>query len=936
MLQVSSLEAELAALKEQMLQYTEAADRVSKDVEEVTERMSMVQESKIGHLIATHNQELAALRAELSEAESRHKEQLQSSLRDVEEAKRIAEAEGSKKAAKALESQMQEHTHNMKLLKENLADEKRREVDVTSKIEQMDAEVSSLKHLLSEEQQKSKRLAQDFQMQQEDGAKELGEALNTKEKEISNLEREMQDLQNTHSREMEELESATSAKESLLEAKIDSLLSKTRDLESVSTLASTSHDEVLQSKEREIMHQSQVIEDLQNKLQELHEVKEREIEEVKQSLLSEHEQFGSKVHREHETVLSALRDTTRKKAEETALLHEQDKKRLEEERKLGLDKLDRELADMSALKANLESSIEAMTTAKSKESKQYQDQLEETEKALEEMRLAQRKANEASDEVRAEIGSLESQRDQAQAEKLYAQEALKVASREVTSLKKTLETLENASSDSDKQYASAIQKMKDEADATSKMLEDQVKEHNSASAAHTQELKHIRASHSKEIKGLEKKNREALQTMRKTHDDLLAKFEKVEKEHPSTINVLKSEHADALDKQTKNIESLKTAYTKELTKLQSQIQGSDDLRRQHEKHLGSLRTKLEDSRAAQKMQETIVVDLKTQLEKQSEVLADVERQLREARALRSEEGSEKAREANTQVEKFGQLLADAQAKIAQDKEAIERLTKAVEEASEDSLNVVEAERLREELSELTEQHAAQISKLQEAASLGNDQREKERNHETEIRDGLMDELEKVKANLTANEEEAKKQQKVFDAQKQTAEELEEKLSTARMSEERIRIELQEALAEFEAFKAEAESAKASLEEPDEAVTDATNQMLETLQAAADAERELNATLKQRVHHAETAAEKHATRVRELESALKVTTAELNEMRTERRGVSEYTGSPAPVLRSSLWPVPDSSDSGDSRTAIVGEEQGSSIVGRVGFPFISTS
>ena len=935
MLQVSSLEAELAALKDQMLHYTEAADHVSKDVEDVTEKMSKEQESKIDQLIATHNQQLAALRAELNDVKSRHKEQLQSSLKDVEEAKRIAEAKGSKELAEARESQMQEHTRKMEILEEDLADKKRRGVDVVSKFEQMEAEVSSLKHLLSEEQQKSNRLAQDFRTQQERTAKELDEALNVKDKEISNLENEMQDLQNTYSREIEELESAASAKESLLEAEIDSLRRETRDLESISTSASTSHDEVLQSKEREIMHQRQVIEDLQNKLQQLHEVKEREIEEVKHSLISEHEQIESKVHREHETALSALRDTAREKAEERTLLHEQHKERLEEH-KLALDKLNKQLADMSTLKADLESSIEVLTTAKSKESRKYQDQLEKTEKALEEMRLAKRKANETLDKVRAEIGSLESERDHAQAENLSAHEALKVASRKVNSLEKTLETLGNASSDSDKQHASAFQKMKDEADVTSKMLEDKVREHSSSSEARAQELKHIRASHSKEIKGLEKKNQEALQTMQKAHDDLLAKFKKAEKEHLSTIDVLRLEHADALNRQAKTIESLKATHAEEVTKIQSQIQGYNDLEKQHEKDFGSLRVELEDSRAARKTQDNMVVKFRSQLEKQSDVLADVERQLREARALRGEKESEKAREASMQVERFGRLLADAQAKIAQDKEAIDKLTKAVEEASGDSLNVAEAERLRGEMSELTEQHAAQISKLQEAASLGNDQREKEKNHEIEIRHGLVDELEKLKVNVTANEEKVKKLQKVLDAHKQKAEELEEQLSTARTSEERIRTELQEALAEFETFKAETESAKASTKEPDEAVTDATDQMLEALQAAADAEREHNAALKERVHYAEIATEKHVTRVRELESALKVTTAELNEMRTERRGGSEYTGSPTPILRSSLWPAPDSSDSGDSKAAIVGEELGSSIVGRVGFPFTSTS
>ena len=971
--QISSLKAELAALKDQTLQHTEAAECVSKDVEGVSERMSREQALKINELVAIHDQELAALRAKLSDAESRQREQFESSLKDVEEAKRVAEAEGSEKVAEALEAQAQEHAQNMKLLEGKLADAKRRGVDTASRFERMESEVSSLMHLLDEERQKSDRLAQDLRMQQEIAVKELDEALNIKDKEISNLESEMQDLQATNSRELEELESAASAKESHLEAEIDMLRTKARDLESVTDSVSASHDDEVQSKDREIMHQSEVIEDLQNKIQQLHEVKEREIEEVKSGLISEHEHIISRLRREQDNALLTLRAENKDKGEEVALLHQQEKESLGEEHKLALNEAERRLADITALKSDLEKSVEATTVAKATAAKDYQQKLEKTEKTLKDTQLAQKKANEALDKVRADIGDLESERDQAEAEKLSVQETLKAASCEVTSLKKTLETLENASSDTDKRYSTTIQKMKDEADAASKLLEDKVKDHSSALEAHVQELLNMRDNHNKEIKGLEKKHSEALRTLQKTYDNLQARYEKAEAEHPNVINALKSEHADVLGKHAKELETLKTTYdnllakhekaekdhlsainslksehanalekhkkelgtlkttyAEEMTKIQSQIQGSDDLQKQHDKDIGSLRKEFEESTDAQKTHEAALADLQKQLEKQSKVLADTEQQLQETLTSRSEKDSEKASEAAKQMEELGRLLADAQAKAALDKEAIDKLTKAVEEASDNSLVVAEAERLREKMSELTEQHAAEISKLQEAASLGNDQREEERKHTAEIRDRLVTELEELKAEMTATNEKMEEQQQALVIYEQKVQETDEKLAAARSLGESLRSDLQNALAELNTAKVEAEKTNTSIREAAQADTSATNQMLEALRAATDAKHAQIAALEEQLRQAEETADKHATRVREVESALKVTTAELVEMRTERPRGSEYTGSPSPVLRSSLWPVPDTAGTGESKATMVGEELGSSIVGRVGF------
>lgn len=81
---------------------------------------------------------------------------------------------------------------------------------------------------------------------------------------------------------------------------------------------------------------------------------------------------------------------------------------------------------------------------------------------------------------------------------------------------------------------------------------------------------------------------------------------------------------------------------------------------------------------------------------------------------------------------------------------------------------------------------------------------------------------------------------------------------------------------------------------------------------------------------EKAKESHKMQVRELESALKVTTAELVELRTKRPNGSSYSGSPIPKsgLRPSRWVKNDGDDNCAGGDALVGEDLSSHIQGQM--------
>ncbi|KAL8940769.1 MAG: hypothetical protein Q9216_002649 [Gyalolechia sp. 2 TL-2023] len=111
--------------------------------------------------------------------------------------------------------------------------------------------------------------------------------------------------------------------------------------------------------------------------------------------------------------------------------------------------------------------------------------------------------------------------------------------------------------------------------------------------------------------------------------------------------------------------------------------------------------------------------------------------------------------------------------------------------------------------------------------------------------------------------------------------------------------------------------------------DGIDQELATLrtdvQAANQAKEELAGTL-------QNAKESYKMQVRELESALKVTTAELVELRTDRPNSSSYSGSPIPRsgLRSSRWGRKNGNGSDEGDDAFVGEDMSSHIQGQPQF------
>ena len=333
------------------------------------------------------------------------------------------------------------------------------------------------------------------------------------------------------------------------------------------------------------------------------------------------------------------------------------------------------------------------------------------------------------------------------------------------------------------------------------------------------------------------------------------------------------------------------------------------MQQEHERRYASLREELERAsnvqlKSLQKNHEETLSELRSQSDQDRNAIAEKESELHEIR--------EKGVKAQEEDQKLRAQLMQLEAETA----------KATEE-------------LRANVSELTKKHEAELLDLKETLRVEDEKREKERRQGAEVRDRLARELEALRREIPEANEQVSRHQKLLEMSKIEAHDANTKLATTLAALEDLKPRHQQNLRELDDLKVKAASNRSismsTNTEPE------FNEELEALQAIADAEREQNDKLKAQLQEALQAADLHATRVREVEAALKVTSAELTEMRTKRNSVSEFVASPPPKggLRTSRWAA--ESEDGEARDdAEEGEDLGSSIEGTVGTPSSSAT
>lgn len=881
--------------------------------QEDAEKLRAMHTSEVADLIATYKSDLAASNGRLDEAEARLKEHLAQSVKDVEETKRVAALSSTQEAKATLDAELEKHATALEGLQRQLSDERSIGLDAASRIQNLQSELSGLQDLLSKT---NERHADVLRKSDEDHFVEKEKSIATKDKEIAELHGEINLLQTTHSSQVEEAKSTALEQSRALQSELVALREKFDKLEGHRQSDSATHDDNLKSKDQEIHALGRVIEDLQNLAQQTHEAKEKAIDEAKLELIKEHDKIVSDLHRNQREAIDAM-----------ALAHEE---------------LGTQWKDQSMSMDKTESKVSELKSS-----------LKLSESALEAAKVAGKEASETIDALNLKVRALESERDEAHAGKTSMDDVLRQSSSEILNLKKTLETFGSESQSKDEQHQFAIKKMKNELDSTAKALEDKSIEASSYSETVAEELKVLRQSHAVDKDEIQRRSKAALQELQNSYDDLLTTSSRAEKEHSVNLEKVKAEYRAALEKHAQDLKDLKTTHSKDMEELKSHAERHrsqdrqsinsshaektakaekkyqrdiDELQQQHEKRYISLRNELESANRektslAQTAYEASLSDLQSQLQHYKELLLEAQEQSRIAKES-EDDGSSAAK-----LEELNSQLEEARAEVAQAKEEVTNLVAAAREASEALPNTTEADRLRQEMSELTKQHAAEISKIQENIELETERREKERKQGAEVRDRLVAESERMRLELLDTIDVSKEHQEAMHASAGLLQEANQKLSTARHVADRHKSEHRKVLEELKAAQGRIEELKSAHSQMEAPRSPDVSQEFQALKVDLAAERESSAKLEERLREAQAM---HATRIREMESALKVTTAELVELKTERPNGSVVAASPAfkSGLRSSRWAVMDNEQNLDGGMK-EGEELGSLIEGNVG-------
>ena len=965
-----------------MNDYSEEAAQVSKDVEIATENIRLEHVSKVEELSAVHLAETEVLRNQLGEVEAKHTQYIKRSLQDIEKVKTVSKEKGSQEATRLLEEQQRAHEESLKVLHERLNAERINGSDAASRVGNLQSELSSLKRQVEKERQRTTKQMEDAQTQFEIILKEKDELIEMKEGDTLTMQRELEQLVITHNRDLEDAEATSSQHVLEIQRTEKEARQEIRKLEANLATAIDERQNIRRTTGSEISSMGRVIESLQDELQILKERKDRETDALKVRLIQEHDETMTKVQAEHTLALQAAKDDANHKRLSIASDHNEELQHL----RMNLEKAKQEHNE----------ALSAIATSKLELQRNLQNVSAENSSTAEAKSLLEKALEDAS----AEISSLKKVLETFDKDRQGKEEQhVSIISKMREDLDHTARTLQEKISESSElmekhsaeldsirqNHADEVEAIKAESagKADSALRDLQEKHHllkrdlqkaqdnseaslNSLKADHTELLRKLTTSHDNELEELRKNQTSYLEQARTIAETAAAeKVEKAEQKHREAINDLSRQHDE-------NLVAMRESHQKVLLDLQDQVL-------QHRKDLANAENELQSSRelhssAEREIRDTHVKELE-ELRSQS-VIAQRD-------AAQTQLAFVRLQEKNVQIDAVNNQqsteLQDLRKMLAEDKETIEKLTAVSEEADRMLSDASGAIALKEELESLRRSHDSEIAKLQETMSIEAEKREKERKQGAEVRDRLVGQLAELERFRTESpiakdlaqahlhdaevaQKEAKDVQKKLSAaitehenqQAVMSEKLDKTLALVQDFETRQKHlsaehekallvakehgdHYQKALTELEKVRAELATAK-NRRLSQTVVGSEIMQELDALQIIADKERDKNDRLKKQIAEISATAEAHATRVREMEAALKVTTAELTEMKTKRADGIDFTTTPASKkgLRTSRWPA-DSNDDGfvEVEGESEGEELGSSIEGTVGPPFLST-
>ena len=923
----------------------------SDTIERATQNAQQEHNSALERLRSQHEQELGDIRKALADSEASHQIYVEESVRSLEDAKHAALSQESEKTVRLLEEQHNAHDQELRSMQDGMVSSKkdveeqkniyddrlrvleadmelsrRTASDAASNVRTLESERNDLSKQLEQEREKSKTEFDSAQRRFGDLLLEKDEALAVKDKDFSSLQREFEELQFTQSRELEEVEAKASNERDDLKAELVTLKDEIRESQQSQLDTSQLHEDTIAAKDRELDTIGEVVSGLQDEIHSLLESKEREVDATKVELIEEHERILSKLHAEHQLELQKAHDQTQANLAGSQTDLSREIQRLNDEYSLTKQQLEGTIAEVLESKLDLESTVESLNKDHSAASTEQQDLL--------------KTAFEEAESLKKSLDIVEStSREMAER---HAQEIAKLKTETAESAKALLEKGESASA----LQESRITELQNDNDDYQSQISGLVAEHDSLQEKYRQlENQHVsvqdalKAKHATRIEDLGAKHTKSLAEAHDSHKQAIEDFKsqleldydqgkrdyraesaenlaKAEEQHKNIIDELRKHHEnsynamrDEIELVTRNeIQAVQTQHGSELTELRAQVI-------QHREAASAAEGELQAYREAQ-----VATHRDPTLEQQVEDLS-VRLEAAEAQSKDLEETKNQLGRQTGIVESLKKQLSeqtkDMEETRAKDSEIMARLTASAHEASRaNESDNSEAEQLKQKIVELAEKHTVELTRLQETMSIENEKREKERKSGAEVRDSLARQLQdaeearKMVPGLKNTVQQHRRAAEVASADAQNAQnQLKNITSTMKVRETEIKqtlSQLNSLQAEFAAYKETSDtkggkSSNASTSDvSNEEFSLSSNQELEALQSIADNERERSDKLVRELKDAKAVAEKHATRVREMEAALKVTSAELTEMKTCRVGESASSlGSSARIGKDTL-------------------------------------
>ncbi|MCJ1405440.1 hypothetical protein MMC11_008668, partial [Xylographa trunciseda] len=978
---VATLEADLEYIQRKMNQYSEEAAHVSKDVEIATEQIRSEHVSKIEELSTMHAAETEALCNRIAEAESIHSQYVERSLQDIEKAKVASIQKGSEKATRLLGDQQRAHEVALKALRDQLNTEKNNGCDAASRGDFLQSELSMLKSQFEKERQRTTKQMEDAQTRFEITLKERDELIAMKEADTLTVQRELEQLEITHNRELEEAEANHSQKLHEIQRIEKEARQHIRELEAELATTTDERQNIQRTTGSEISSMGQVIQSLQDELQILKERKDHEIDALKVRLIQEHDEIMTRAQAEHELALQTAKDDANKISLTAASVHHEELQNL----RTNLEKAQREhieaLSTLSASSSELQQELEnasakssSIAEAKAVLESALQDASAEIaglKKVLETFdQDSQGKEEQHASLINKMRDDLERTAQMLKEKDSQSSTLMEEHSVELESIRKHhADELEAIRAESMEKADGALRDLQEKHDLMEQDLQkaqdDSEASLNSLKVDHAELLREMIDSHNNELEELKQHQVSQLEHARTEAEAAAAeKLENAEGKHRKALEKLSRQHDE-------NLATIKEGHLKVLSNLQDQVL-------QHRKDLAYAENELQSSRELQSSTEREARDkhIKELEEFRSQV------SIAQADAAQSQKALENLQEQKVRIETVSEQqateLENLRNMLAEDKETIQNLTAAAEEANRLLSDASGANELKEELESLRQSHISEMVKLQETMSIEAEKREKERKQGAEVRDrlvGQLAELEKFRTEFPAAKDLAQGHLRAAEIARKEAKDAQDQLSAVIKEQENHQVVMsakldktvalaqefetrqqdlsaerdkallaakeheshhQKALIELEKVRAELTKAK-NRRLSQSAVGSEIMQELDALQIIADKERDKNDRLKKQIVEISATAEAHATRVREMEAALKVTTAELTEMKTKRADGKDFATTPISKkgLRTSRWAA-DSNDDGfvEVEGDPEGEELGSSIEGTVGPPFLS--